>query len=503
MLPKSDNVIPKEGVLPRFFGTRRQSDQQEVVSQSMFLEYQVGLFSRLDVIISMIGNLQQPDQIQQASQPQIAPGEPERDEHDDEESPGPLAAFLGGLAYALGRYIIRPLLQAAIKFIRWIRGLVGRVGSFFRGIARFARRTLTRVRLLARSLRQIGARVVTFFRRTIPNYLRRIGSEVSQAIERVLLRMRSILVEKLINPLKSLIRTVLESTGRLTRSASRALTRVVGGFARSARFTGSIIRRMGSLGGLYDGLKIIGRRLPLIATLVVPVMEGIEANHQIQELTRRHDAGEISDDVFRQQSTQSVVQAVLDSIGIIMGTTGGAALGTLLGPLGTLAGGVVGGLIGEQFAHWIGPMIAPQIAAAVNSTNVDQLVRNISDLFTKSVPEFIASIPDRIRALQNVGSEQINHALQQFGSTVERTAAVIPGGTALMHESAVAVQWAGDQVQQAQAAVTRSLSQPTQTTQSTVVIVNAPTRNITNTVVSSPGLPTARRIPDNIAAGHA
>lgn len=266
------------------------------------------------------------------------------------------------------------------------------------------------------------------------------------------------------------------------------------------------IARMGALGRFFRAVQPIARRIPLIATVLTPIMEGIEANGEIRALRRQLDAGEITQAEFQQQSTERVVQGVIDTVGTLGGASAGALLGSVVPVAGTLLGGALGGLAGNALAGVVGPMIAPTIARAINSSpaQIDGLVRGLSDMLTGQIPvgNILRSVgaPDWVAnaaqaSYQGVGvaANAVMQAVDNIFDGEEETPVRRTPTPPRQSQNSVTTP----SVTQAPAWTRLATEQESTEEHNTLVVVNSPRTTINNTIVRRNTRPPARPVPYN------
>ena len=306
--------------------------------QSIFDNYRVQLFRRLDKIIDIMSKLT-------VSSPEdVVPGTPEREEESDptKEDKDKKSGWDWLLSF-FKKFIIDPILKALRKVISWIKSFIRSVvGAIFRVIGK-----------VLETIKRIG--------RVVVKYIKEIISYVKSAL------------------------------GPLWNTAAKFLGKAAKSLTGAASTAGKkVLSSLPGISKLFAGLGTAGKNIPILGAMITPVLEGFEADSKLKELVKQKENGEITEQEFRQKSTEAVTQATMNTLG----TVGGALIGSLFGPLGTVAGG----LLGNQLARFVGDSLTPKLAAAINTNDVDQIVKDIVEFFSKDIPNFFSSIPDRIRS---------------------------------------------------------------------------------------------------------
>lgn len=306
--------------------------------------HRVQLFRRLDKIIDIMSKLT-------VSSPEdVVPGTPEREEEkEDKDKKSCLDCWDRFLSF-FKKLLIDPILKALRKVISWIKSFIRSVvGAIFRVIGK-----------VLEAIKRIG--------RVVFEYIKEIISYVKGAL----------------GPLWN---TAAKFLGK-------AAKRLVGAAKSGIAAGKNVLNNMPGLSKLFAKLRVAGKGIPILGSLITPIIEGLEANSKLNELAKQKENGEITEQEFRQKSTEAVTQATLNTLGTVGGALIGSLLTPVLGPFGIIAGGV----LGNQLAMFVGDLITPKIAAAINTNDVDQMVKDIVEFFSKDVPSFFSSIPDRIKS---------------------------------------------------------------------------------------------------------
>lgn len=372
-----------------------------------FEKYKVDLYKRVDNLIKTFSA------IKFNTTSEIAPlvaandniGEPEQVK--DESSLLPMiAGMLTGIAE---RFFIKPLLDAFSRLINWAKRLWANLKKKFKNF----RRTMKKLRLKAIRLFRWGKKMFFLAKDWVKNKLPEGLKKLGITIKEFVIDKAKQIGEKILSLIDGVKKYMIKLFEKSIAFALKVAKSVGGGLAAASTAIGQAGKTaagtpVGKLAGkiasklpagvmkLISGLKFAARRLPIIGTLLTPVFEALDANDQLDALSKDKDEGKITEKEYNQKSTEIVTQAVLNTIGTTLGTAAGAAILGTLGSvvpvfgtvIGAIAGGAIGGFLGQGLAKLIGPFIAPQIASAINDTDADDAVRNIVGFFGKDVPKF-------------------------------------------------------------------------------------------------------------------
>lgn len=357
--------------LPKFAAPRIKQKKKvfsRISSEDDFEEYQAGLYDRLDTMNDLLMEL--------IGRTPISPTEslaptPSRRNNNLERArsnmfnPAWLLAFAVPTLLASGfteypwKYLIQPILNA-------LTGAVSRITGFFRGIFR-------RLAGLWRGIKSWFRNLTGWFR-NIGRTVSRVWNRVVAAARRLLGRVGTLVERIVIEPLRRLAATA----GNAARGIGNRVGRMGRALANSpvGRFLGRLVR--GST-----------RALPLMARMLTPIIEFMEANSEIRELEARLNNGEITEREYREQSTRAYVQALADSVAIGGGALVGSILGAALGPIGIVAGGALGGMAGEWVSHQFAkPLIDNmQLVATLDPRQIDALADQVLEFATNTLPE--------------------------------------------------------------------------------------------------------------------
>lgn len=374
------------------------------LGQSVFDNYRVQLFRRLDKIIDIMS------QLSVAPSEDVVPGTPEREQESDSTTEDKDSGWSWLLLF-FKKFIIDPILKALRKIVSWIKSFIRSVvGAIFRVIGK-----------VLEAIKRIG--------RVVFKYIKEIISYV-----------------------KSALGPWWNKAAKFLGKAAKKLA----GAAKSGIAAGkNVLKSMPGLSKLFAGLRVAGKSIPILGALITPVIEGLEANSKLNELAKQKENGEITEQEFRQKSTEAVVQATMNTLG----TAGGAIVGSLLGPLGTIAGGI----LGNQLAKFVGDSVTPKIAAAINTTDVDQMVKDIVEFFSKDVPSFFSSIPDRIKSA--FSGDTSTKVLKAFEDSKDRVSDLLGSGWNYVKDTAKSGwKWTKKQMDAAYLSPGYDSQDPTETT---------------------------------------
>lgn len=372
-----------------------------------FEKYKIDLYKRVDNLIKTFSA------IKFNTTSEIAPlvaandniGEPEQVK--DESSLLPMiAGMLTGIAE---RFFIKPLLDAFVRLINWAKRLWTNLKKKFKNF----RRTMKKLRIKAIRLFRWGKKMFFLAKDWVKNKLPEGLKKLGITIKEFVIDKAKQIGEKILSLIDGVKKYMMKLFEKSIVFAQKVAKIVGGGLAAASTAIGQAGKTaagtpVGKLAGkiasklpagvmkLISGLKFAARTLPIIGVLLTPIFEALDANDQLDALSKDKDEGKITEKEYNQKSTEIVTQAVLNTIGTTLGSTAGAViLGTLgsVVPLfgtaiGAIAGGVIGGFLGQGLAKLIGPFIAPQIASAINDTAADDAVRNIVGFFGEDVPKF-------------------------------------------------------------------------------------------------------------------
>ena len=376
-----------------------------------FEKYKVDLYKRVDNLIKTFSA------IKFNTTSEIAPlvaandniGEPEQVK--DESSLLPMiAGMLTGIAE---RFFIKPLLDAFARLINWAKRLWTNLKKKFKNF----RRTMKKLRIKAIRLFRWGKKMFflakDWVKNKLPEGLKKLGITIKEfVIDKAKQIGEKIL--SLVDGVKKYMMKLFEKSIAFALKVAAKVTGVAAAAAKAAAGTtvaavetvadtkvGKIVGKIASklpvgVMKLISALKVVAAKAPIIGTLLTPVFEALEANDKLDALSKDKDEGKITEKEYKQESTEIVTQAVLNTIGTTLGGAAGAAILGTLGSvvpvfgtaIGAIAGGAIGGFLGKELAELIGPFIAPQIASAINDTGADDAVRNIVKFFGEDVLKF-------------------------------------------------------------------------------------------------------------------
>jgi hypothetical protein len=372
-----------------------------------FEKYKVDLYKRVDNLIKTFSA------IKFNTTSEIAPlvaandniGEPEQVK--DESSLLPMiAGMLTGIAE---RFFIKPLLDAFSRLINWAKRLWTNLKKKFKNF----RRTMKKLRIKAIRLFRWGKKMFFLAKDWVKNKLPEGLKKLGITIKEFVIDKAKQIGEKILSLIDGVKKYMMKLFEKSIAFALKVAKSVGGGLAAAGTAIGQAGKTaagtpVGKLAGkiasklpagvmkLISGLKFAARTLPIIGVLLTPIFEALDANDQLDALSKDKDEGKITEKEYNQKSTEIVTQAVLNTIGTTLGTAAGAAILGTLGSvvpvfgtaIGAIAGGVIGGFLGQGLAKLIGHFIRPEIASAINDTDADDAVRNIVGFFGKDVPKF-------------------------------------------------------------------------------------------------------------------
>ena len=148
----------------------------------------------------------------------------------------------------------------------------------------------------------------------------------------------------------------LRSTRNLVgaaRSASSSFLRMLSTPIRS------VLARFPHVARFFSGLmnSSVVRRLPVLGHAVTVIMDVLDTNSELKELTKQKDLGLLSEQQFVRESRTVMVRNVFRTAGTILGSVLGAGGFALIsGPFAPIAG-FVGGLIGAGVGRQLGTML--------------------------------------------------------------------------------------------------------------------------------------------------
>ena len=372
-----------------------------------FEKYKVDLYKRVDNLIKTFSA------IKFNTTSEIAPvvaandniGEPEQVK--DESSLLPMiAGMLTGIAE---RFFIKPLLDAFTRLINWAKRLWTNLKKKFKNF----RRTMKKLRIKAIRLFRWGKKMFFLAKDWVKNKLPEGLKKLGITIKEFVIDKAKQIGEKILSLIDGVKKYMMKLFEKSIAFALKVAKSVGGGLAAAGtaigqagktaadtpvgKFVGKAASKLPiGVMKLISGLKFAARGLPIIGVLLTPIFEALDANDQLDALSKDKDEGKITEKEYNQKSTEIVTQAVLNTIGTTLGTSAGAAILGVLGSvvpifgtaIGAIAGGVIGGFLGQGLAKLIGPFIMPQIASAINDTDADDAVRNIVKFFGEDVPKF-------------------------------------------------------------------------------------------------------------------
>lgn len=391
------------------------------------------------------------------------------------KSPDLGLGWLGLIPLVLSGFLenmIQPMIKAMSNIAKWFINLFKKIGNF-----------------LGKILSKVS-KMVKWILDVIPKTFKDLGKKFTSMSIKAVEKIGELAIKYIIEPAKALVKKVVPQG---VQAATAAVARTAQNIA--SRFTGqalsipqsSIITKMGGLGKLLK----FASRLPLLSGPIVLLVENIERNEDLKGLNKQLSEGKISEEEFKQKSTEGVVQMWMDTIASLAGASLGGVVGSIGGPLGTFAGGVAGSIGGLHLSKVLGEKITPIIARAINSESGFTLqdAIDISAAIAAPSPPKEQSLSSQVPTEQPsppMPPERVMDPSTSFNFSPPPTQAA---NIQLESEKLTEVPPAWNE---------GAMSQQTQTA---LVIVNKSTHVATN-ILSVPPSPSYRQIPPNVGSAY-